>query len=777
MNLRWIVDDLPDGLDFSEIDAWLPPRKNFRTVITTRSREYDSLGSILDVNVLGEQESLDLLLDREEGDPIPQWACQLVAELGYFALAIDVARSVIKSYAGLLTPEEFVASLSDPDEDALELASELSESLPNGYESSIAKTLLAGIQKLPDDSLVLLQIAAMAADAPIPVDWIRDIVGKEADKPRRTNLLVAKAIKRLDDLAWALHTESGELKVHSLLTRSMRYHLGSKDQSELRSTMQETLLRYVDAASDPRRHRKVGPYVPHAQVLASLHDETGLRLVEGAGLYFDAIWDYQSATDALRLAHNIASELYGADDWKTVSIENRFGLAASSNDDAEAALDAFDHYERVARRNGPRYASDVVIALGNKASALAKIDRVEEALEIEREVLNWRMQNLPPDDPLILVSQHQTVVWMVRLGQFDDETVALERDVWMRRKKFLGEDHPHTLSSLQLLASIEGQRGNSSEASKLAQENVRLKIATLGKDHPNVHAAIRIALGAGAWTLKELRELDLDLRALRKSATHEIYLQNYGLFLWQAGYYEEAIEQFELVLEKSRDQETIAITKHNLMVVQIDRGAYDYGEKHFPLLRKQQDEVYGAGNAIPFSSEYFWSLNPENRGDAKETLKRLREVEARMSDAIPESHPYRVRCRRELWLRELIATPDPLWLEHLISLSPKVAGQSFPDQLVFQAVLGAAYCELGRFDAAMPILKSSFETLRDLWRPGHPDVFRCRWYLCHAMYASSEHGWKKHWDVIAKVTSRPQDELTRTQRFVKQRMTKNPRLD
>ena len=58
----WVVDDLPPGLNPQEaFPDWCAPSANGCTLITTRSKEYDGIGSTITVDVLDMESAVDLL--------------------------------------------------------------------------------------------------------------------------------------------------------------------------------------------------------------------------------------------------------------------------------------------------------------------------------------------------------------------------------------------------------------------------------------------------------------------------------------------------------------------------------------------------------------------------------------------------------------------------------------------------------------------------------------------------------------------------------------------
>jgi len=121
-----------------------------KTLITTRTREYDSLGHLIPLGVLEEDEAWELLsswikpVGKEEEDA----ARQLIGDLGYHALALDVTGAALHKSEGLQSFADFREELANPTRDELELAAQLKGVLPNDHEKSIASTLIRSIERL-----------------------------------------------------------------------------------------------------------------------------------------------------------------------------------------------------------------------------------------------------------------------------------------------------------------------------------------------------------------------------------------------------------------------------------------------------------------------------------------------------------------------------------------------------------------------------------------------------------------------------------------------------
>src|SRR4029450_6576981 len=107
-------------------------------------------------------------------------AAGLVADLGYHALAADVAGAALRTQTGLVTFAEFRAALQDPSQDELELAADLAKALPGGHQASIAATLQRSIRRLYPEGSAVLRLASVLAAAPLPLSLIAAVL-QEAD--------------------------------------------------------------------------------------------------------------------------------------------------------------------------------------------------------------------------------------------------------------------------------------------------------------------------------------------------------------------------------------------------------------------------------------------------------------------------------------------------------------------------------------------------------------------------------------------------------------------
>jgi hypothetical protein len=169
----WLVDDLAGDKSDEERRRWLAPDGLGKTIITTRSREYDSTGAVIDLGVLDADEAYALLVARRkpDGHDEERAAREIVRELGGLALAIDVAGGALRKLEGRQSMADFLTALRTSGAEALDrVVKALRPDLPNGHERSIAKTLLGSIELLDEAGRDFLRLAAVLGPELIPHD-------------------------------------------------------------------------------------------------------------------------------------------------------------------------------------------------------------------------------------------------------------------------------------------------------------------------------------------------------------------------------------------------------------------------------------------------------------------------------------------------------------------------------------------------------------------------------------------------------------------------------
>ena len=267
----WIVDDLPSGITASNLERyWFAPASNASTLITTRSREYVSLGQQVDLGVLSPVEGITLLTRGRdpEDDPEKTAVRQLAEALGYHPLAAEVSGSYLaKVGTGF---RQYLDELTDPAQDVLEYGALLRESLPTGHDRSITRTLLKSIQALGEEGKDFLRLAAGLSVAPISNSFLHEVfesVGSES----AVSEIVLKALDQADSLSLCEKAEHDSRRVHTLISRVVRFEFRNDDRIEqLKKVAVRVLCRRLNVAGDIREHTRIANEVAHARHLTSI---------------------------------------------------------------------------------------------------------------------------------------------------------------------------------------------------------------------------------------------------------------------------------------------------------------------------------------------------------------------------------------------------------------------------------------------------------------------------------------------------------------------------
>jgi TIR domain-containing protein/tetratricopeptide repeat protein len=365
----WVVDDLPDGLQARQVQALLAPHPVASTLLTTRSRRYDNLAAVVDLDVLPPEDALALLTRHRPArtDQDQAAAAGLVADLGYHALAVDVAGAALRTQRGLISFAEFRAALQDPSQDELELAADLAPALPGGHQASIAATLGRSIRHLDTPGSDVLRLASVLAAAPLPLALLAAVLqqvdGLDEQAARRqatrgvaqaeTSSLASPTRLGADPDAAGEPTGEGGWVVHALVARTMRLTDPHQHRTAgLRTAAVAVLTKALKAIVDPSAHTSLRQVVPHARELAR-HPDTAAEadLLTWVGRYDYERGDFRPAKLAFRQVLDAYRRLLGPEHPATLGSMNNLADTLVDLGDAAGAASlhrqVLDAYRRL----------------------------------------------------------------------------------------------------------------------------------------------------------------------------------------------------------------------------------------------------------------------------------------------------------------------------------------------------------------------------------------------------------------------------------------------
>jgi hypothetical protein len=532
-----VVDDLPPTLRRTELDQWIAPHPLGKTLITTRSREHNGYGSVVDLGTLPDDEGLSLLeLHWPPRSPEERAeARELARDLGSLPLALDVAGAALRRSAGLTSYRDYRAKLKHPGKDVLELAARLAGELPTGHTGSVAATLVSSLTDLEPEGLDLLRLAAQAGPSAIPPDLVvgtlalADGVDLDTAGDRAALAFQQCEVRSLSEPL----SRNGQVaqRIHALVGRAVRLYDQRQDrQQRLRVALVDALRGALPQVDDVRRHAALALHVAHARFLVSglALDPPAIELLGWVARFDLEGGHYQSAEELSRRRAAACVELFGPDHEQTLLAEGDLARTLGMlGREAEQIALSQRILEGRQRLLGPEHV-DTLTAMNNLAVALSGGYDVPRALELQAKVLKVRRRTLGPEHDHTLFAMNNYGATLVQVGEYRKARAALE-DTYRARCKVLGPDHQSTLSSGASLADLMLLQGEAGGAIALMRDVVKGRQSVLGAEHPRTLLSEcslgRMLIGAGDLpAAKDLLEHTLVGARQRLGESHETTL-------------------------------------------------------------------------------------------------------------------------------------------------------------------------------------------------------------------------------------------------------------
>jgi tetratricopeptide (TPR) repeat protein len=507
----WIVDDVPSGLEKYDVEKrWNAQWSGASTLLTTRSMEYGAIGSQLDLEVLSDAEAFQLITGHSNphGGQETEAARQVCHELGNHPLAIAVAGSYLAK--GAESYGEYLQDLRNPKQDAVEFGSELRESLPTGHDRSISGTLLKSIRLLGEEGMDFLRLASVLAVSPIPVSLLKAALESiESETPARVRLL--RALDQVDSLGLCAKAGDDARSVHTLVSRTVRYHVGQTPRNgSFRAAAARALSECLKNVADVRKHSELSRELTHArQILLP-----GISTIEEAAVgilvatHDHERGDFVGAQKAFEEVLEARERLLGGTHPDTLAARSGFAETLRDQGQWEVALGIFEQVLEIRRQSlGERHA-DTLTSMANVAGAIYNLGGAEKAIKLLQSVLQARREIFGKEHPDSLHVQLNLAEILSEQGNLD-ESERLEEDALEISRRILGDDAPRTLLAKYCLAKSLVKRNDYNAAQKLLEQVLDVAHRLSLDEHPDIlgvrHTLSEVKRGQG--DLDEARKL------------------------------------------------------------------------------------------------------------------------------------------------------------------------------------------------------------------------------------------------------------------------------
>lgn len=534
----WVVDDLPSTLSWRDAQPWLAPNANGRTLVTTRSEAFDWAGSQVRIDDLDEASALKLLTHarQPETDPERQAARQLAGDLGYHALALELAAVAVRARGFA----EFRESLAAPSRDAMDFAASLmqarGQSLPHREKTNLylSQTLLQSVDALPETAKDFLRLAAQLAPVRIAGALVARVLANADgldDAAARDAADLAMAAVAAQSLA--REPEPGSLLVHTLVSRTMRFRDGDGSRRALlrRSALPGLEAMLGDDIFDVRLHAKLSDPVAHARVALAATISNGAQAEVAEAQLLDALYMYESYHGNFQNARRIADCLIefsraqlGPEHAHTLLFMTRLGRMQGVMGDLPGALATHEKVLEISRRTVGESDPQTLTATSDIALTLFKQGKLSPARSLQERVLELRTRVLGEEHPDTLTAMNNLGTTLATQGDFEHARPLQERALELRRK-VLGPQHAETLAASGNLAVTLRALGNAAGARKIEEDLVESRGSSVDEDHPeNLTAMNNLAATLAAQgdlpKARELMDRVLMLRSRRLGETH-----------------------------------------------------------------------------------------------------------------------------------------------------------------------------------------------------------------------------------------------------------------
>ena len=492
-----VIDDVsgPDEAKaYNAIKPYLPPQENrFRVLLTTRLQLGISIQTV-QIDVLSEAASLELLRSLIGAERINQeldTAKALCQWLGYLPLGLELVGRFLARKRGWT-----LAKMQQRLNDNRLAAQALCQAHPDmtAAHESIAAAFELSWQDLEPEAQELAYRLSLYALAPIPWAWMEAwYEGTDADELEdwRDEGLVNRSLLNLD-------SDSNTVQLHQIIREFFRAKLELWARVEgLKRAYGQAMVQVAQAIPQtPTREQilAVTAAIPHLAEAATtwqrwVEDESLIWPFVGLGLFYQGQGAYGQAEPWYRDCLAVTRDRLGEAHPDVATSLNNLALLYASQGRYSEAEPLLQEALALSKQLLGEAHPAVATSLNNLAELYRSQGRYSEAEPLYQEALVLIKQLLGEAHPHVASSLNNLAVLYKSQGRYS-EAEPLYQEALALYKQLLGEAHPTVASSLNNLAALYDSQGRYSEAEPLYQAALALRKQLLGEAHPNVASSL-----------------------------------------------------------------------------------------------------------------------------------------------------------------------------------------------------------------------------------------------------------------------------------------------
>ncbi|KAF6822492.1 Kinesin light chain 5 [Colletotrichum plurivorum] len=636
----FFLDNTHNDISQGPLASYLPKSTNGKILVTSRSLDAaEKLAgrsrTILQIPAMQEDQALELLTKRLDGETDKAAAIELVSALDYIPLAVNQAAAYINRRSPRVSVMSYLDKFrtSEKQKDSLLRSDKGDLGRHDGVSNSVVVTWQVTFEQIKRErpraaSLLSLMSQFQAHNIPEYMLHSYDSDVAATDEGDADSVAAGTESDEVSDCE-NFENDMDTLRGYSLVA------LSSVGFCEMHSLVQFCTRLWISEFGDPARwsrlfvklaadHFPSGEFetwgtcqslLPHIEPVLSRKRKGKGDILDWAELLTNVCW-YMFMLGEYSRAEILGEEAVNAR-------KNALGLSHPST----------------------------LTSMANLASTYGNQGRWEEAEKLEVEVMETSKAKLGADHPDTLTSMANLASTYWNQGRWK-EAEELEVRVMERNKRVLGEEHPSTLISIDNLASTYRDQGHWRESEELQLQLIEVWRRALGEEHPSTLTGMANLASTyrnqGRW--KEAEELEVRVMETRKRVLGEEHpdtltsMGNLASTFWNQGRWKEAEELFVRVMETRKrvlgeEHPSTLTSMANLASTYRNQGRWKEAEELFVRVMETMQRVLGEEHPDTLTSMHNLAFTWKDQERWEDAIQLLQNCFRLRGNVLGVDHP------------------------------------------------------------------------------------------------------------------------------------------
>ncbi|KAH7230968.1 hypothetical protein BKA59DRAFT_321505 [Fusarium tricinctum] len=366
-----------------------------------------------------------------------------------------------------------------------------------------------------------------------------------------------------------------------------------------------------------------------------------------------------------------------------------------------------------------------------------EIGRWNEAALSLREVFQKRQRILGDEHPDTIAAMNNLAITLSDQGKLD-EAALMRREVLEKRQRILGDEHPDTIAAMNNLAITLSDQGKLDEAASMMREVLEKRQRILGDEHLDTISAMNNLAStlSGQGKLDEAASMRREVLEKRQRILGDEHpdtisaMSNLASTLSGQGKLDEAASMRREVLEKRQrilgDEHPDTITAiNNLANTLSDQGKLDEAASMKREVLKKRQRILGDEHPDTISAMNNLVITLRNQGKLDEAVLMTREVLEKRQRILGDEHPDTISAMNNL----AITLSDQGKLDEAASMMrevfenmQRILGDEHPDTITAMNNLASMLSDQGKLDEAVLMTREVLEKRQRILGDEHPDT-------------------------------------------------------